>query len=192
MVDRETFDSYVKQSGLICFRTFSDSDDGVSAYVFKDKLANDSAEIFKHNGIGYKGFGDGIYVTANVHAEKGNAPSKNELNVAKIHSLDYGKPGHRATACITVSENTNLATGEDVWKEFKALPYKERMKYITIDYKNTRQGLSGYAVAKGYDGLIWKNAGRNADGSRCDYITLYNRKKMIVLEDPSNTAFGIN
>lgn len=192
IVNRETFDSCIKQSGLICFRTFSDSQDGVKAKVFKEKLSNDSADIFQHNGTGYKAFGDGIYVTANVRAEKGCMPGKEEFNAAKIHSLNYGKPGHRATACITVEADTNLALGEEIWKEFKKLPCDERMKYVTVDYKNTRQGLSSYAIAKGYDGLIWKNAGRNNDGSCCDYVTIYNRKKLVVLEDPSNTAFGIN
>lgn len=187
VVDRNTFDNYVNETGLICFRTFSDSQEGISAKDFKNRLSSDSADNFQHNGTGLKAFGDGIYLTANSDAHSGEMPNEIDIINARDNSLMYGKRGKRATACVTVAPDIHIADGEELKKEFKKLPTAEQLKYMTNDWKNPISGLSGYAVALGYDGLKWKNA-----GVKCDYLTVYNRKKLIILNDPENTAFGIN
>lgn len=186
VVDRDIFESCVRQSGVVCFRTFSDGNDGTPAGVYKNRLISDSADEFQHNGTGYMAFGEGIYLTANSDSHEGESPNVINIESARDCSLMYGQEGHRATACVTLAEEFNIADGEEIKREFRKLPIQEQLKYMSNDYRNTQQGLASYAVAKGYDGLKWKNA-----GVACDYLTVYNRHKLIVLRDPNNVAYGI-
>ena len=186
VVDRDIFEACVRQSGMVCFRTFSDGNDGTPAKVYKNRLISDSADDFQHNGTGYMAFGEGIYLTANSDSHEGESPNVINIEYARDCSLMYGQEGHRATACVTLTADFNMADGEEIKKEFRKLPIQEQLKYMSNDYRNTQQGLASYAVAKGYDGLKWKRAGLD-----CDYLTVYNRHKLIVLRDPNNVAYGI-
>ena len=101
----------------------------------------------------------------------------------------YGNEGARSTACVTISSNANIGDAEELRKAFKKLTYTEQQKYCTQDYRipGPDSGIASFAIANGYDGLIWKDAGMD-----CDYLTMYNRHKLLVVDDPDNTAFGIS
>lgn len=192
VTDYAGFRKAVQDSGYICFRTYSSSG-STSAADFKNRLATDAPGDFSHNGKGAKGYGDGIYVTANLHPQAGTMPDGTALAQARDHSLGYGTPGDRATSCITFAPDINLADGKALFKDFARDPALSR--YLTPNPDPNQiyiyNGLAAYAAARGYDGLIWHVSSPNTVNP-CDYITVFNRGKMIILDDPGNTAFGIH
>ncbi|MGX8716294.1 MAG: hypothetical protein ACSW8A_11135, partial [Lachnospiraceae bacterium] len=192
VTDYAGFQKAVQSSGYICFRTYSSSG-STSAADFKNRLATDAPGAFSHNGKGAKGYGDGIYVTANLHPQAGTMPDGTALAHARDHSLGYGTPGDRATSCITFAPDINLADGQALFKDFARDP--DLTRYLTPNPDPNQpyiyNGLAAYAAARGYDGLIWHVSSPNTVNP-CDYITVFNRGKMIILDDPGNNAFGIH
>lgn len=188
-VDRRAFNEQVRETGVICFRTFNKGEDGTSAKKYKERLSTDSAKDFRHNGTGKMVYGEGIYLTINRFAEKGVFPEESVIKATRDESLRYGEEGTRATACVTIASDANIGDSEVLRREFKKLTLEEQLKYYTPDPRipSSASGIASFAIACGYDGVIWKEAGMG-----CDYLTMYNRKKLVVLDDPENVAFGIN
>lgn len=173
VVDKAEFDAAVKKTGIIAFRTWSDGQDAVSgkqmkAEDFKKMLMEDDS--IQAAGNGGRLYGGGTYIAANSSPIPGTVPSKKSTQYAKQDSQNYAWMGKGATAQITLDPGAKIADFTSMQKEFANLTSKQRLAF---DYD-----VGAYAAAKGYDAMRAKNA-----GVQCDYITVFNRTKMIILND---------
>lgn len=170
--DRAEFSAAVKASGVMCYRTINGGRDTVTGKHktgadFADDLKN--SDTFSHNGTGGKVYGAGIYIAATKDPVKGTAPSRSATNSAKTDSQAYGHTSPK-TVGMTLAANAKIG---DYYKErlaFGNLSASQKAKY--------GNDFAAYAASKGYDGLKAKDAGWG-----CDYITVYNRSKLIVFDD---------
>lgn len=181
LVNSTEFYAAAKKSGVVGFRTWSDGTDvttgkRVSAQTFKDELSN--KDKIALNGSGGQAYGGGIYIATTSTPKAGTMPRGQKVTSAVNDSLAYGTRGARATAAVTLDPSTKIGDGAKLRAQFYNLSRSERQK--------VGGDIGAYAAALGYDALKWTNAGWN-----CDYTTVYNRTKLIVLDDPSNSAFGI-
>lgn len=181
LVNSQEFYSAATKSGVIGFRTWNDGTDvtsgkRVSAKQFKDDFSN--KDNISLNGSGGQAYGGGIYIATTRNPQKGTLPKGSKVSDAVNDSLYYGRTGRRATAAVTLDPTAKVADGNTIRRKFFALSSSEMTRF--------GGDIAAYAAALGYDAVTWKNAGGN-----CDYTTVYNRTKLIVLDDPSNSAFGI-
>lgn len=181
LVSSPEFYAAAKKSGVIGFRTWSDGTDvttgkRVSAKTFKNDLSN--KDKISLNGSGAQAYGSGIYIATTSNPKAGKMPDSGKITSAVYDSLSYATRGKRATAAITLDPSARVGDGSAVSNSF----YRQTSA-MQAAFKHD---IGAYAAALGYDALTWKNA-----GCGCDYTTVYNRTKLIVLDDPSNSAFGI-
>ena len=81
----------------------------------------------------------------------------------------YGSYGKRATATVTLDPSAKIGDYNTVYRQFSRESVSVRSRFGDV---------GAYAAAKGYDGLRAKDGGWN-----CDYVTIFNRTKLIVLDD---------
>lgn len=173
VVDQAEFDSIVKQTGVIAYRTWNPGKDGVTG---KNMSASDFKDMFMHAdsiqaaGSGGRLYGGGTYIAANRSPVPGKAPTAKQASDAKTNSQAYGMRGTRATATITLDPSAKVADYSKLNRAFYSLPAGERSRF--------GNDVGAYAAAQGYDAMRARNAGRN-----CDYITIFNRTKAVILND---------
>lgn len=172
-VDQAEFDAAVKKSGIIAYRTWSPGVDlstnkKMTANDFKQSFMNDDSVVAKGNGG--RVYGSGTYIAANSKPTPGKTPSQMNAKAALRDSLMYGSTG-RVTAQITLDPSAKIADYYKISSEFDALPRKTRLNRFGGD-------VGIYAAAKGYDAVRAVDAGMG-----CDYITILNRTKAIILND---------
>lgn len=173
VVNQAEFDSIVKQTGVIAYRTWNPGRDGVtgqnmSASDFKDMFMH--ADSVQAAGSGGRMYGGGTYIAATRNPVPGKAPSSKDASDALTNSQAYGRKGVRVTASITLDPSANVADYRKINRAFYSLTSGERARF--------GNDVGAYAAAQGYDAMRAKNAGRN-----CDYITIFNRTKAIILND---------
>lgn len=170
--DRAQFSAAVKDSGVMAYRTLGNGQDVVTGKTktgaqFADDLKN--SDSFSHNGTGGKIYGSGIYIAATSNPVQGKAPSRQSTNNAKSDSQGYGWSGGAKTVAMTLDKSAKIGDYSKVRSDYNNLTRTKRAQY---------GDLAGYAASKGYDGLKAVNAGMG-----CDYITVYNRTKLIIFDD---------
>ena len=172
VVKKAEFDKAVAASGIIAFRTWGAGTDVVTG---KDKTAKDFKNDFKTAdhiqaaGHGGRLYGDGTYIATNPKPVPGRMPNSNDRRAALNDSKNYGN-GRKTTAQITLDPSAKIA---DYWVE------KAKWKKLPQNIQNQFGGSIGaYLAAKGFDGARAEGAGWG-----CDYVTIYNRTKVIVLDD---------
>ncbi len=171
--DSTEFSAAVKASGVMAYRTLGNGTDVVTGQrktgaQFADDLKN--SDNFSHNGTGGKVYGGGIYIAATKNPVQGQAPSRNDTNYAKSDSRGYGWSGGAKTVAMTLQPNAKIGDYSTVRSAFNRLSSSQKAKY--------GNDMAAYAASKGYDGLRAKNAGVG-----CDYITVYNRSKIIIYDN---------
>lgn len=175
------FDAAVKASGIIAYRSW---DPGVDVITGKATSADGFKRMFMEAdsiqaaGSGARAYGGGTYIATNPNAQKGKTPSPQAAYNARSESRDYiGSRG--VTATITLSPNAKVADYGTIRREFAAEPLSVQRAFS----QKSRYGARGtdygaYAAARGYDAMRAVGAGWN-----CDYMTIFNRTKAIVLDD---------
>ena len=169
--DSKEFSAAVKASGFMAYRTVNGGTDVVtgkhkSSQQFADDIKN--SDKFSHNGTGGKVYGGGMYIAATPNPVKGKAPGRSETNAAKSDSKCYG--GSTSTTMgMTLHPSAKVGDYSQMRSEFSRMPSTQRAKY--------GNDVGAYAASKGYDALRAVNAGWN-----CDYITVYNRSKLVVFD----------
>ena len=176
LVNEDEFQQAVTASGLVAYRTWGDFE-GRKANEFKDEFVNN--DKIQYNSVGNQVVGSGIYVAATPRAKAGQMPDGNIINEVMKDSLGYGPSKRRATAVITFDKSMKIADGEKMYDELLAMDRKTAMRKYKMD-------LGVYLASKGYD------AARFSESQNVDYIAVYNRTKMIVLNDPDHKAFGLS
>lgn len=174
VVSQAEFDAAVQASGVIAFRTVNDGQDvktgkRVKAAAFADNILHGDAGKFSLNGSGGQAYGGGMYMAGTSKPKKGTSPSSNAVTNAVRDSHCYGNAGNAATISVTLDPGAKIGNYNTVRAAFSKLPRSERVKY---DYD-----VGAYAAAKGYDALRSTNAGWG-----CDYYMVYNRTKLIFLD----------
>ena len=173
VVDQAEFDAAVKQSGIIAYRTWSP---GMNYTTNKQATANDFKRSFMNDdsvvaaGSGGRVYGSGTYIAANSKPVPGKNPLPSNAKAALKDSQMYGS-GKSATAQITLDPSAKIADYYKLEAELDALPKKTRLNRFAGD-------VGIYAAAKGYDAVRAVDAGLG-----CDYITILNRTKAIILND---------
>lgn len=173
VVDQAEFDAAVKQSGIIAYRTWSP---GMNYTTNKQATANDFKRSFMNDdsvvaaGSGGRVYGSGTYIAANSKPTPGKTPLPSKAKAALKDSQMYGS-GKSATAQITLDPSAKIADYHKLSAELNALPKKTRLNRFAGD-------VGIYAAAKGYDAVRAVDAGWG-----CDYITILNRTKAIILND---------
>ena len=176
LVNEDEFQQAVTASGLVAYRTWADFE-GRKANEFKDEFANN--DKIQYNSVGNQAVGSGIYVAATPRAKAGQMPDGNIIKEVMKDSLGYGPSKRRATAVITFDKSMKIADGEKMYDELLNMDRKTAMRKYKMD-------LGVYLASKGYD------AARFSESKNVDYIAVYNRTKMIVLNDPDHKAFGLS
>ena len=96
--------------------------------------------------------------------------------LARENSESYAHGEKFSVAQITFAPDCKFGEYNKVLLEFKRLPRTvQENTYGGFGVK----GVGAYAIAKGYDGLRISGG----DDMGFDYYTLYNRSKLIVLDD---------
>lgn len=169
LVDRATFHAAEKASGVRGYRTWHDDyKTGTTAQDFKKQLSQ--SDDFEAAGGGGRAYGGGTYIATNPKPVAGTAPSRKACSDAWDDSRMYGGSGNKSTATVTLDPSAKIGDYSTVTRQF----YKES----PATQNKFRNDVGAYAAAKGYDGLRAVNA-----GWQCDYVTVYNRSKLIVLND---------
>ena len=169
LVDKATFHAAEKASGIRGYRTWHDDYHGTTtAQEFKKQLVH--SKDFEAAGSGGRVYGGGTYVVTNSTVKPGAAPTKKDCSNAWNDSRTYGGSGNKATATVTLDPSAKIADYNKMSREFNRQPRS---------VKNQFGGdVGAYAASKGYDAMTAKNAGWGAD-----YTTVFNRTKLIVLDD---------
>ena len=175
LVDEQDFRKAATESGLIAYRTWGDYD-GRKANEFKREFINNDS--IRYNNTGEQVVGSGIYVAATPRPKSGQLPKGNIINEVMKDSLGYASPKGRATAVITFDKSMKVADGEKMYDELLTMDRKTAFKKYSMD-------LGVYIASKGYD------AARFRESKNVDYVVVYNRTKMIVLNDPEHEGFGL-
>ena len=173
VVKRSEFNTAVQRSGVIAYRTWDPGTDKVtgkatSAKEFKRKFKEDDS--IQAAGTGGRVYGGGTYVATNSRPIPGKKPSGQDSKNAKDSSQAYGTRGKLATAIMTLDPSAKVADYNTVWKSFKRLPNSTKYRY--------GHDVGAYAAAQGYDAMRAVGAGWG-----CDYVTIFNRTKVIILDD---------
>ena len=177
VVSQAEFDAAVQASGMVAFRTVNDGTDvktgkRVKATAFADNILYGDAGTFSLNGSGGQAYGGGMYMAGTRKPKKGTTPTSGAIANAAMDSQCYGNRGSSATVSITLDPGAKVGNYNRVRAEYSRLPGTEKRKY--------GYDVGAYAAAKGYDALRSDNAGMG-----CDYYMVYNRTKLIFLEDVS-------
>ena len=173
VVDQAEFDAIVKQTGVIAYRTWDPGRDGVTR---KQMTAQDFKKMFMEAdsiqaaGNGGRAYGGGTYIAANSNPKPGTTPSSKSAGAALRDSQGYGYSSSKVTAAITLDPSAKVADYNTVSRQFNRLQRSARSKY-GFD-------VGAYAAAQGYDAMRARGAGWG-----CDYVTIFNRTKAIVLND---------
>lgn len=174
VVDQAEFDAVVKQTGIIAYRTWDPGRDGVTR---KQMTAQDFKKMFMEAdsiqaaGHGGRAYGGGTYIATNSRPKPGTDPSNTSgAQRALRDSRMYGHSSSKVTATITLDPSAKVADYSTVHKQFYALSHSTRSRY--------GGDVGAYAAAQGYDAMRAKGAGIG-----CDYVTIFNRTKAIVLND---------
>lgn len=176
LVNNDEFEQAVTDCGLVAYRTWGDFE-SQSANDFKEAFIND--DKIQYNSTGEQAVGSGIYVAATPRAKAGQKPDNAIMQEVMKDSLGYGMPRKRATAVITFDKSMKIADGEKMYDELLNMDRKTAMRKYKMD-------LGVYLTSKGYD------AARFKESQNVDYIAVYNRTKMIVLNDPNHESYGLN
>lgn len=173
VVSQKEFDAVVQKTGIIAYRTWDPGVDGVtgkqtSASAFKKQFME--ADSIQAAGNGGRAYGGGTYIATNSNPKPGTTPSAQSSRSALQDSQSYGYSSKRATATITLDPSAKVADYNTVYSAFKKLPSSTRSQF--------GYDVGAWAAAQGYDAMRAKNAGWN-----CDYVTIFNRTKAIVLND---------
>ena len=173
VVDQKEFDAAVQKTGIIAYRTWDPATDTVtgkyvSAKGFKKQFMEDDS--IQAAGNGGRAYGGGTYIATNSNPRSGTTPSLQAMSAAKRDSQSYGTTGRSVTATITLDPSAKVADYNTVWKSFKRLPNSTKYRY--------GHDVGAYAAAQGYDAMRAVGAGWG-----CDYVTIFNRTKAIVLKD---------
>ena len=174
LVDDAEFRKAATECGILAYRTWEDFN-GKAANEFKDELSHNDSILY--NNEGKQVWGGGIYVAATNNPKAGTLPTRGKrIQKAVQDSCSYGAEGKRATAVITFDKSMKIADGNKLNKEF----------WKRDDYLSKYNGdIGAYLASKGYD------AARFMRSKDVDYIVVYNRTKMIVLNDPDHMAYGL-
>ena len=173
VVQKAEFDAAVKASGVVAYRTWTGGRDAVSG---KQKSADDFKQMLMQDdsiqaaGNGMRLYGGGTYVATNRGAKPGTAPSPQAAQNALRGSQAYGRGRASATASITLDPSAKVADYSKIHSAFRKLSSAERSRYGGDE--------GAYAAAKGYDAMRARGAGGSSD-----YMTIFNRTKLIILND---------
>ena len=140
----------------------------MSAKGFKKQFME--ADSIQAAGNGGRAYGGGTYIATNSNPKAGTTPSLQSMSAAKRDSQSYGTTGRSVTAPITLDPSAKVADYNTVWKSFKRLPNSTKYRY--------GHDVGAYAAAQGYDAMRATGAGWG-----CDYVTIFNRTKAIILND---------
>lgn len=170
--DSAKFSAAVQDSGFIAYRTICSGTDVVTGRhktgaQFVDDLKN--SDNFSHNGTGGKVYGGGIYIAATSKPVQGKAPSRSATNQAKTDSQGYGGSTSK-TVALTLDKSAKIGDYNKVRSEYNNLSYRDKARF--------GNDMAAYAASKGYDALRAVDAGWG-----CDYITVYNRSKLVVYDN---------
>lgn len=176
VVSQAEFDAAVKETGSIGYRTITPGKDVVTgkdqtSKQFADTLMYGDEKSFSLNGSGGQVYGGGLYVAMNRNPVSGITPSGRDAHSAESDSKMYGWSGHKnATVSITYDPSSKIGDFNAVSDAFDGLSRSEKARF--------NYDVGAYAAAKGYDGLRSKDAGWG-----CDYVIMYNRTKLIMLDN---------
>lgn len=166
LVDRNTFHAAETASGIRGFRTWGDHG-STTAQDFKRQLSQ--SDDFEAAGHGGRVYGGGTYIAINSTVKRGTKPDRTECQKAYNDSRMYGS-GNRSTATVTLDPSAKIANYNTMARQFRNETLSVRRRFGS--------DVGAYAAAKGYDAMIAKDAGWG-----CDYATVFNRTKLIVLND---------
>lgn len=174
VVSKKEFDEAVKTTGTIAFRTVGDATDVLTgqhktSQQFAKMIQDGDPKDFSFNGNGMQAYGGGMYIAANQKPQAGVAPSASAATAASKDSWNYGWGGSPTQVSMTLHPSAKIGDYNKVENEFKKQPSSVRKKF--------GYDVGAYAASKGWDGLRAKDAGWG-----CDYITVYNRTKVICLD----------
>lgn len=178
VVPKAAFDAAAQASGFVAFRTVNDGADvktgkRIKSSVFADTILHGDAGKFSLNGSGGQAYGGGMYMAASKSPKKGTAPTSGNIANAIMDSHCYGNQGRSTTVTGTLDPSARIGSYHTVSQKWTQLPRTERRRF---DYD-----IGAYAAALGYDALKATNRGIGG----CDYLMVYNRTKLIFLEDVS-------
>lgn len=182
--DYSKFQSAVKNSGIVMYRTLSDGTDVISkqpkkASEFIDMLKTGDEKHLSLNGSGGSAYGEGIY-TAAAHAKPGSTPNKRHQMQAADDSATYaGRPGGGKTVAMTLDPSAKVGDYYQIYNEFQKLPRREQKKW------GYDEGV--YAAAKGYDAVTNRSSGNNTS-----YTIVYNRTKLIFFDETYDNVTPYN
>lgn len=170
VVSKKEFDSACKQTGIVMYRTVNHGTDVVTGKQvqskhFADLTMKGDGSSFSLNGSGGQIYGGGMYATMS----KGTPGTIPNGKRALGESQAYGRSG-ATTMSMTLDPTAKIGDFSALRREFANEPYSTQQKF--------GNDIGAYACAKGYDGLRAKNAGYS-----CDYVTVFNRTKLIICED---------
>lgn len=170
VMKKADFDAAVKASGFVAYRTWNPGVDGMSgkqmsAKDFKNQFMK--SDSLQAAGNGGRVYGGGIYVAATKSPKPGASPSASATSAAMRNSQIYGG-SRRATASITLDPSAKVANYSSINRKFYALPRQTQDRFSG--------DIGAYAASLGFDAM------RIPRGS-CDYVTIFNRTKAIVLDD---------
>lgn len=175
LVGEAEFRQAVTDCGLVAYRTWTNFE-GRRADEFKKEFTNN--DKIPYNSEGQQVVGSGIYLAATPRAKAGQMPKGHIIKEVMENSLGYGPKGRRATAVITFDKSMKVADGDKMYDELLKMDRKTGFKKYGMD-------LGVYLTSKGYD------AARFKESKNVDYVVVYNRTKMIVLDDPNHEMFGL-
>ncbi len=171
VVSQAEFDQAVKDSGFIAYRTIRPGKNVVTgkqttSSEFADIIKNGDSKSFSLNGSGGQCYGGGLYIAATQNPKRGTVPSKSQSKDALDDSHCYGKRRVSTTVSMTLDPSAKVGDYASVSKKLQ----KDFSAQATFG-----NDVGAYAASLGYDALKATNA-----GYKCDYITVYNRTKLIV------------
>ena len=179
LVDHEDFVKAATESGVVGFRTWEDYADIDTGRIIK-KASDCKAEFhendkIQYNAAGKQVWGGGIYLATTNNPKQGKMP-KSGIREAMKDSLGYGEKGRRATAVVTFDKSAKIADGNKIMREF----------WKREDYLSKYNGdIGAYLASQGYDGAKFMRS------KKVDYVVVYNRTKLVVLNDPDHEQFGL-
>lgn len=179
LVNKSAFQEAATQSGIVAYRTYMAGNNALtgkmtSAEDFKEILK--SGDNYRMNGNGAQVYGAGLYVAATKPSPGKNPMKGKSSQLARENSESYAHEEKFSVAQITFAPDCKFGEYNKVLLEFKRLPRTvQENTYGGFGVK----GVGAYAIAKGYDGLRISGG----DDMGFDYYTLYNRSKLIILDD---------
>lgn len=179
LVDDVEFMKAATESGIVGFRTWEDFAHEDTGRILK-KASDCKAEFhendkIQYNAAGKQVWGGGIYLATTNNPKQGKLP-KTKIRDAMKDSLGYGEKGRRATAVVTLDKSAKIADGNKIMREF----------WRREDYLSKYNGdVGAYLASQGYDGAKFMRS------KKVDYVVVYNRTKLVVLNDPDHEQFGL-